>query len=298
MVHTIQNPAVLDMAISSHQKGLVRRNSEALQYATLELAKSILKCDESVIELINCIPNYVVRALRESSSKSQDLLVRTLSNCLCLTEVDSVSSIDSMLAKDFVFFCYYSFYQNESRDSIESRINNSVRKGKSISIRFIVSEAGRVGLKSTCDKILNAAPINNAISSLFNFGARVNSVYSLYQLAGIDYNYDWVRRNWGLYNGNRCRGNIAQSLPEDKFNNFLSDLHEAYQSTGCIFEAVKIAYCNVEKCADTFYTVDQFVAKLSSFMKESDIECIEELWSHSYSANKAYLEPARRLAAS
>lgn len=294
---TVQNPAVLDMVIPDHQKGLVRRNSEALDYATGELAKSILKCDQSIIQLIDCIPNYVVRALRESSSKSQELLVRVLSSCLCVAEVDSMSPVDERMAQDFVFSCYYSFYQNESRESIETRISNSARRGKSIGIRFLVAEAGRVGLKAKCEEILNSAPINDAISSLFAHGARVNSIFSLYQMAGIDHNYDWVRRNWGLYNGNRCRGNIAQSLPEDKFTNFVLDLQSALAETSCLFEAVRIAYCNVETCVDTFYTVDQFVAKLSNFMKESELEGIDELWSLFARGNKSYMEPEGRLAA-
>lgn len=253
------NPAVLDMNIRVQQTGMARRNQSAIEWGVNTLVLSIEKMRESDLQKISILPKYVIDAIRIASAGQLERLVRALSSCVYTANLPNQNASEMSISHDFVFAAYQKFYHQETPNMIHSRLENDRVAGIKHGIQFDTSEAHRVRLKDSCAHIVQNAPISDNIATIFGFGGRVKTIQTLSHMTQAPFGYDELRRNWGMYNGLRMKGNITKSIPDDQISTFVAYFEQTINEGKDPYSAAIAAYGEVVDIQDPTYTIDAFV---------------------------------------
>lgn len=275
MASFLTNPSVPEvMGVSNPPLGMKRRNKDALENATNSLVSLIVRLQEEQTVHIECIPQYVVRAIRTASRSELDKLTRKLESCFCINQINNPTWIDEMLADEFVFACYFGFYFNESPCKVSHRLSVDKEECGRLGVRFLVEEAARLNLKSHCTRLEQEVSKNDTISVLYQLGARPHTIKALEELVGLDCNYDSIRRKWNMYGGKRARGNVTRSMPEHLIPPFCETFWDLVDEGECVFASAAKAYNEVVDINNAPYKIDSFVACLERAHLDFDRECL------------------------
>lgn len=262
MASLITNPAVLEVIGSCDpSKGVAKRNKEAIHKAASSLVSHLGKLSEDQLKYVECLPKYLIEACRNASCADLERLIRLVESCVCISANEQLTWADELISNEFVFNCYYGFYFNESPGKVSHRVNCDMG-ANSLGIRFIVEEAHRLRLRSQCQQFIENSRKNDVISVLYQLGARPHTIKVLEELAGLECNYDALRRKWNMYGGCRARGNVSRSVPEHLIQAFSEAFWQRSQQGACIFESAAEAYDSVVDINNAPYKIDSFVASI------------------------------------
>ncbi|HAS8195761.1 TPA: hypothetical protein I7682_17925 [Vibrio vulnificus] len=258
-----------------NHKGVRLRNDEAVEAAVARLAMFITQLSDIEIKQIECIPPYIIEAIRIANYRKLQALVRRVAKCFSIKHAQNQSFIDQKLAKEFCFQSYLSFYYNESPGMVNHKFKKVRQDG--VGIRIDLDEVERLNIKDYCRNLIAVVRIEDEVAAVFKAGGRVKSVFQLSEFFGSDNDtyylgtYNKIRRDWSLYSCQRSRGVIYGKIDTESEQRFANEFDLSYDQGNSPYRAALEAFVKVELDINVpRYTLDAYVNSLVATLKERD----------------------------